>query len=228
MNAVKRFDGGHFFLVNTDICAVPHYGQTFGQIVSVLTDRCVPVSFAALGKTGLSTKDVYVRYRRVDRRDYWWKYRYPRVILGVKNTDRNLFTLKDRYLWSGLIEPEESHRDWEEAYRSLVPVHLWDRVSSGKIQRQGEWLFVPTDLKFKRNEIVKWDKLGGTNHTPRDTVCRDGRMFVRGTVRHANRLKGYKVSYSGYLRRMVRLGNVWHEAVKLNFVHSWAGAPYWS
>lgn len=96
------------------------------------------------------------------------------------------------------------------------------RVEDRKdVVRQGEWWFIPRPqvsfskdrvvkaLKQIRNddgELKKWsredDHLG--NHVPRDKVIMDdGRMFVRGTVRHLQDDHD-----------MINLGETWHKALK--------------
>lgn len=100
------------------------------------------------------------------------------------------------------------------------------------VVRQGEWFFVPQeDLEVPKDKVIKrlkqcrdsdgnlkrWsdgdDYLG--SHIPRDMfITADGRVFVRGTVRHIRNE-----------HEMVNLGETWHLAFKERYKDTYIAEP---
>ncbi len=108
----------------------------------------------------------------------------------------------------------------EDAIKRLLPSEIKYRDDID-CKRQGEWFFVPVDddIKISKRDVIKalsdyYKKGFGAkslklgNHVPRDMyIDKNGRIYVRGTVRHVHRD-----------HRMLNLGNTWHLVIRSKYV----------
>lgn len=218
---VRRMNDG-FVLLNTDVRGQSWGCGLFDKAYSALTDIAVPISFEALRATGISITKLDVIYRGLSIEGY---RKYESTILQIRETNRVLCTLRDRY-WAGLVEPCGFYRDPLEMQISLVPPIVQEAMRKDNdpnhYPRQGEWYFVrrPDFKKPRGMKIEKWAGLDGkTRHTVRDKIVVDGKTYVAGTVHH-----------SGRRHRLSLLSNgesCWYEVAESVQVASWQGRFYW-
>lgn len=102
----------------------------------------------------------------------------------------------------------------DEAFESLKPTE----INGQGYERQGEWFFVPVDVKVPKKEIRKQKYLENRNKAlPKHHYARDYALIfgykhplVRGTVRHTQRD-----------HPMLKLGEQWYMAIESNHKGSW-------
>ncbi len=158
----------------------------------------------------------------------------------------SVFKYGDRYFLSTLearrfrqhyylLELKQPVRSIEEARQSASGLNneQWLQYKAGLIKRQGEYLFIPVNIRdyvgktlFKVKDYLEKNSFNktperitgkpildlgdifkqphGNPHFPRDLIRLSGDVFVRGTVRHTE-------------HGMLRLGAQWHLA-QLNYI----------
>jgi len=102
----------------------------------------------------------------------------------------------------------------DKAFSILKPneVHEWEKKNKTQAKRQGEWFFIPTDLRkvkgMRKKALPLW-KDGGNKHVADYYAVVDGKHYVKGDVTHVD----HKPEYLGY---------VIHEAIMNTAKGSWS------
>jgi hypothetical protein len=105
----------------------------------------------------------------------------------------------------------------DAAFEMLKP----SEINGAHYERQGEWFFLPVDIKIPKKDIMKQFYLPNRDpslpqhHRARDFVRVSGFKYplVRGTIRHDNRD-----------HPILKLGEGWHLAIESNHRMSWGAA----
>lgn len=219
--------GGHKFLVNGDrysITTACHQRQVF--------NLGPQVPFSALRAAGMDPREALIVDSREDR------YRDvpdptpddPDRIRQEHTLGAALLEYRGESYLSSLDENEPWHmrsyflcrlpgraQSVADAFDGLVPdrVKQYRASGAGKDLRQGEWFFLPSDLKTRHlpRPSLRAAPLLGTNHYVTE-IRTNGNPYGRGVVRH-------KPEHRRPQHRKLVLGPQWHEAVKNLAVASW-------
>lgn len=105
------------------------------------------------------------------------------------------------------------------AFAALVPskVKAWQKKNGKQAQRQGEWFFIPSDVKLKDDmwfeDVALPMKSKESNpHSPSFIQAVKGKQYVKGGVYHEE----HKTEYLG------KNGKDVYEAIESNHVDSWS------
>jgi hypothetical protein len=102
----------------------------------------------------------------------------------------------------------------DKAFQSLKPkaVQQWEKKNKKQARRQGEWFFLPTDIKkikgMRKKALPLW-KDGGNKHIAQSYAVQDDRNYVKGFVTHIDHTTEY-------------LCDVIHEAIMNTALGSWS------
>ena len=141
---------------------------------------------------------------------------YPtnsQMLFSGQKSGRRFITLDDG-IWHGIVEVPDSCETYEQAKDHI----LYDLKS---FKRQGEWLFLPSEIRPRGNLRHKHAPLDiASNHYATEMADVDGKTYVRGTIRHHPQIRTRGSWYDRRFRPMLRLGKQWHEVRHENFINS--------
>ena len=219
---------GYRFIINGDRYSV----STAAQQRQVL-DLGPQIPYSALGAAQIDPYQIEV----VDTRDDRWhtvpdptpedpdKTKEEHVLGAVllsHNDNSYLSSTDDNEHWRirsyFLSELPQQAQTIAEAYASLAPerVKEWNEdPKKPKSCRQGEWFFLPTDVKTRDLPRPTYRKaqLRDTSHYVSE-LRRLGDLYSRGVVRH--RPEGRRRQHGP-----LKLGDTWHIALRNMAVGSW-------
>lgn len=229
-------DMGSYYLINGD-----RYSNTTSKHQSECIHRLTPnvqIPFSALTGANIFPEDI----KLIDHKaDTWQEEEYTdndgeRKTRDVHFLGGVLFEYNDNQYLSGFDSQESLSRrsyfltriagkfeTYDDAIESLKPIEVKYAIESGiDVKRQGEYFFIPRDIKTR--ELSKVSNLVGKMHPifPESThiatevrETSEGARVVRGTVRH--RPGEFRTPQHGILK----LGKQWHIPIKNTALESY-------
>jgi len=207
-----------FYAFNTDCEGAPYAGQATSSVGRALGRFSIPVSFSSLIKAGINPHEIEIKYCKRLKPSYWYNTEDITRVLFMH--DGKLFMNMADDAWRGIVLVKGNPLTWEKAFSKYIPkaVVLWEKATGFTARRQGEWYAIPKpDLKIPSSKVEKNVMLPHGDHKATRLAVVDGKMYVKGTLRHKSGEEKRSSWYRRIARPWLKMGSYWHEVHKANF-----------